>query len=68
MKRHLTASWSLNTDLGQLLTQFLSLRIRSCTRDQYYGYAHNNICQEIEYKKAFLKMIQTKPNQRVSFK
>jgi hypothetical protein len=32
-ERHLTASWSLNTDLGRLLTQFLSLWIRPCTRD-----------------------------------
>jgi hypothetical protein len=32
-ERHLTASWSLNTDLGRLWTQYLSLRIRPCTRD-----------------------------------
>jgi hypothetical protein len=25
LERHLTASWSLNTDLGRLLTQFFSL-------------------------------------------
>jgi hypothetical protein len=32
-ERNLTASWSLNTDLGRLLTHFLSLWIRPCTRD-----------------------------------
>ena len=32
-ERHLTASWSLNTDLGRLLTQFLSLWIRPCSKD-----------------------------------
>jgi hypothetical protein len=32
-ERHLAASWSLNTDLGRLLTQFLSLWIQPCTRD-----------------------------------
>jgi hypothetical protein len=32
-ERHLTASLSLNTDLGRLLTHFLSLWIRPCTRD-----------------------------------
>jgi len=32
-ERHLTTSWSLNTDLCRLLTQCLSFRIRPCTRD-----------------------------------
>jgi hypothetical protein len=32
-ERPITASWSLNIDLGRLLTQFLSLGIRPCTRD-----------------------------------
>jgi hypothetical protein len=32
-KSLLTASWSLNTDLGRQLTQFFSLWIRPCTRD-----------------------------------